>query len=117
MNESMIAKRYLREGEAIVRRNDKMVSAVERALKESSNRTLSKLDKVKLATVIENISNLMSLTESASHTEVSDIADKQEFLNLVVCTYAKSTLPASTMTFAMSQETSEYKQRSFIIEI
>ena len=106
MNESMIAKRYLREGEAIVRRNDKMVSAVERALKESSNRTLSKLDKVKLATVIENISNLMSLTESASHTEVSDIADKQEFLNLVVCTYAKSTLPASTMTFAMSQETS-----------
>lgn len=39
-------------------------------------------------------------------TQVTDIAKKAEFLNLVVTTWAKSTLPVSTMTFAMSQETS-----------
>ena len=106
MNEASLTKKFLKEGEAIVRRNEKLVSAVEKALKESSNRSLSALDKVKLATVIDNVTNLLMMNEADSHTEVSDIAKKQEFLNLVVCTWAKSTLPVSTMTFAQTQETS-----------
>lgn len=39
-------------------------------------------------------------------TQVTDIAKKAEFLNLVVTVWAKSTLPVATMTFAMTQETS-----------
>lgn len=106
MNEASLTQKFLKEGQAIVNRNSKLVSAVEKALKESSNRTLSALDKIKLATVIDNVSNLMMMNEADSHTEVSDIAKKQEFLNLVVCTWAKSTLPVATMTFAQTQETS-----------
>lgn len=106
MNEASLTRKYLKEGEAVVKRNEKLIASVEKALKESSNRTLSALDKIKLATVIDNTSNLLMMNESDEHTEVKDIAKKQEFLNLVVCTWAKSTLPVSTMTFAMSQETS-----------
>ena len=106
MNEASLTQKFLKEGQAIVNRNNKLVSAVEKALKESSNRNLSNLDKVKLATVIDNVSNLLMMNEADSHTEVKDIAKKQEFLNLVVCTWAKSTLPVATMTFAMTQETS-----------
>lgn len=106
MNEASLTQKFLKEGQAIVNRNSKLVSAVEKALKESSNRELSSLDKIKLATVIDNISNLMMMNEADSHTEVSDIAKKQEFLNLVVCTWAKSTLPVATMTFAQTQEVS-----------
>ena len=106
MNEASLTRKYLKEGEAVVKRNDKMIASVEKALKESSNRTLSALDKIKLATVIDNTSNLLMMNESDDHTEVKDIAKKQEFLNLVITTWAKSTLPVSTMTFAMSQETS-----------
>lgn len=106
MNEASLTQKYLKEGQAIVNRNSKLVSAVEKALKESSNRTLSSYDKIKLATVIDNVSNLMMMNEAEDHTEVSDIAKKQEFLNLVVCTWAKSTLPVATMTFAQTQETS-----------
>ena len=106
MNEASLTQKYLKEGQAIVNRNNKLVSAVEKALKESSNRTLSNYDKIKLATVIDNVSNLMMMNEAEDHTEVKDIAKKQEFLNLVVCTWAKSTLPVATMTFAQTQETS-----------
>lgn len=106
MNEASLTQKFLKEGQAIVNRNSKLVSAVEKALKESSNRELSSLDKIKLATVIDNVSNLMMMNEADSHTEVSDIAKKQEFLNLVVCTWAKSTLPVATMTFAQTQEVS-----------
>ena len=86
MNEASLTQKFLKEGQAIVQRNNKLVSAVEKALKESSNRTLSSFDKVKLATVIDNVSNLLMMNEAEGHTEVSDIAKKQEFLNLVVCT-------------------------------
>lgn len=106
MNEASLTQKFLKEGQAIVQRNNKLVSAVEKALKESSNRNLSSLDKIKLATVIDNVSNLLMMNEAEGHTEVADIAKKQEFLNLVVCTWAKSTLPVATMTFAMTQETS-----------
>jgi len=107
MNESQLIRKSLREGEAIVRRNERLISAVDKALKESNGRTLSQLDKIKLGSVIENTTNLLMLKEDDSHTEVYDIADKQEFLNLVVCTWAKSTLPFSTMTFSMKQRVSE----------
>ena len=105
MNEGKLAQRALKEGERVVRSQERLVSAVDRALKESSNRTLSQLDKVKLATVLNNVSNLMMLDE-ADGVQVTDIAKKSEFLNLVAVTWAKSTLPVSTMTFAMGQETS-----------
>lgn len=104
MNEQALISKVLKEGEALVKRQDRLVSAVDKVLKESG-RTMTTLDKVKLATVIDNVSNLMML-EEAEGTQVTDIAKKAEFLNLVVTTWAKSTLPVSTMTFAMSQETS-----------
>ena len=105
MNEAKITARLLKEGEAVVKSQEKLVSAVEKALKESCGRTMSQLDKVKLATVINNVSDLLMMNE-AEGTQITDIAKKAEFLNLVVTTWAKSTLPVSTMTFAMSQETS-----------
>ena len=104
MNEQALISRVLKEGEALVKRQDRLVSAVDKVLKESG-RTMTTLDKVKLATVIDNVSNLLMLDE-AEGTQITDIAKKAEFLNLVVTTWAKSTLPVSTMTFAMSQETS-----------
>lgn len=104
MNEQALVQKVLKEGEAIVKRQDRLVSAVDKVLKESG-RTMTTLDKVKLATVIDNVSNLLMMNE-AEGTQVTDIAKKAEFLNLVVTTWAKSTLPVSTMTFAMSQETS-----------
>lgn len=105
MNEAKITARILKEGEAVVKSQERLVSAVEKALKESCGRTMSQLDKVKLATVINNVSDLLMMNE-AEGTQITDIAKKAEFLNLVVTTWAKSTLPVSTMTFAMSQETS-----------
>lgn len=105
MNESALTRKVLKEGEATVKRQNRLVSAVEKALKESSNRVMTQLDKVKLATVINNVEDLLMINE-AEGTQVTDIAKKAEFLNLVVTTWAKSTLPVSTMTFAMTQETS-----------
>lgn len=105
MNEAQITAKILKEGEALVKGQERLVSAVEKALKESCGRTMSMLDKVKLATVINNVSDLLMLDE-AEGTQITDIAKKAEFLNLVVTTWAKSTLPVSTMTFAMTQETS-----------
>lgn len=84
MNEQALVQRFLKEGEAVVKRQDRLVSAVDKVLKESG-RTLTTLDKVKLATVIDNVSNLMMLNESEG-TQVTDIAKKAEFLNLVVTT-------------------------------
>ena len=104
MNEQALITKALKEGEAVVKRQDRLVSAVDKVLKESG-RTLTSLDKVKLATVIDNVTNLLML-EEADGVQVTDIAKKAEFLNLVVTTWAKSTLPVSTMTFAMGQETS-----------
>jgi hypothetical protein len=104
MNENGLIAKVLKEGEALVKRQDRLVSAVDKVLKESG-RTMTTLDKVKLATVIDNVSNLMMLNE-ADGTQVTDIAKKAEFLNLVVTVWAKSTLPVATMTFAMTQETS-----------
>ena len=105
MNEAQLTQRFLKEGENTIRSQERLVSAVDKALKESSGRTLSQFDKVKLATVINNVSDLMMMNE-AEGTQVTDIAKKAEFLNLVICTWAKSTLPQSTLTFAMGQETS-----------
>lgn len=105
MNVEQLTKKYLKEGEEVVKRQDRLVSAVEKALKESSNTTMTALDKIKMARVIDNVSDLLMLDE-AEGTQVTDIAKKAEFLNLVVTTYAKSTLPTATMTFAQDQETS-----------
>lgn len=105
MNESALTAKILKEGEAVVKRQDRLVNAVEKALKESCNRTLSTMDRVQLATVLDNVENLLMLNE-ADGTQVTDIAKKAEFLNLVTVVWAKSTLPVSTMQFAQDQETS-----------
>lgn len=84
MNEQALVQKVLKEGEAIVKRQDRLVSAVDKVLKESG-RTMTTLDKVKLATVIDNVSNLLMMNE-AEGTQVTDIAKKAEFLNLVVTT-------------------------------
>lgn len=85
MNEAKITARLLKEGEAVVKSQERLVSAVEKALKESCGRTMSQLDKVKLATVINNVSDLLMMNE-AEGTQITDIAKKAEFLNLVVTT-------------------------------
>ena len=59
MNEAQMIQRVLKEGEAIVKRQDRLVTAVEGVLKESG-KTMTTLDKVKLATVIDNVTNLIS---------------------------------------------------------
>lgn len=84
MNETQLITKILKEGEAVVKRQDRLVSAVDKVLKESG-RTLTSLDKIKLATVIDNVESLMMLNE-ADGTQVTDIAKKAEFLNLVVTT-------------------------------
>lgn len=63
MNENSLVAKVLKEGEALVKRQDRLVSAVDKVLKESG-RTMTRLDKVKLATVIDNVSNLMMLNEA-----------------------------------------------------
>lgn len=84
MNEQALITKALKEGEAVIKRQDRLVSAVDKVLKESG-RTLTSLDKVKLATVIDNVTNLLML-EEADGVQVTDIAKKAEFLNLVVTT-------------------------------
>lgn len=64
MNESQIISKVLKESEAMVKRNENMVNSVEKALKESCNRSLTSLDRVKLATVIDNVSNLLMMNEA-----------------------------------------------------
>ena len=63
MNEQALVQKVLKEGEAIVKRQDRLVSAVDKVLKESG-RTMTTLDKVKLATVIDNVSNLLMMNEA-----------------------------------------------------
>lgn len=79
---------YLVEGEAMVKKHARLISAVDRALKENANygRGLDSYRKVTLAQLLENTSNvydtMMKLNE-ANGVQVTDIAGKNDYLNLV----------------------------------
>lgn len=85
----VVDKMYLKEGEELVKKYDRMVSAVDKALKESAafGSGLDNEKKVSLAIMLDNVSRNFDanapkiLTESG--TQVTDIAKKNEYLNLV----------------------------------
>jgi len=85
----VVDKMYLKEGEELVKKHDRMISAVDKALKESAafGAGLDNERKVSLAIMLDNVSRHFDanapkvLTESG--TQVVDIAKKNEYLNLV----------------------------------
>ena len=85
----VVDKLYLKEGEELVKKHDRMISAVDKALKESAafGGGLDSERKVSLAIMLDNVSRHFDanapkvLTESG--TQVVDIAKKNEYLNLV----------------------------------
>lgn len=85
----IVDKMALKEGEALVKKHDRMISAVNKALKESAvyGGEMNSERKTNLAIMLENVSRQFDayapkvLTESG--TQVVDIAKKNEYLNLV----------------------------------
>lgn len=85
----VVDKLYLKECEELVKKHDRMISAVDKALKESAafGGGLDSERKVSLAIMLDNVSRHFDanapkvLTESG--TQVVDIAKKNEYLNLV----------------------------------
>lgn len=85
----VVDKMYLKEGEALVQKHSRMISAVDKALKESAafGSGLDAERKMSLAIMLDNVSRNFDanaprvLTESG--TQVVDIAKKNEYLNLV----------------------------------
>lgn len=85
----VVDKMYLKEGEALVQKHSRMISAVDKALKESAafGSGLDTERKMSLAIMLDNVSRNFDanaprvLTESG--TQVVDIAKKNEYLNLV----------------------------------
>lgn len=85
----VVDKMALKEGEELVKRHGRMISAVDKALKESAafGAGLDAEKKVNLAIMLDNVSRCFDanapkvLTESG--TQVVDIAKKNEYLNLV----------------------------------
>ena len=85
----VVDKIALKEGEALVKKHERMISAVDKALKESAafGNGLNSERKVSLAIMLDNVSRCFDanapkvLTEAG--TQVVDIAKKNEYLNLV----------------------------------
>ncbi len=85
----IVDKIALKEGEALVKKHERMISAVDKALKESAafGNGLDNERKVSLAVMLDNVSRCFDanapkvLTEAG--TQVVDIAKKNEYLNLV----------------------------------
>lgn len=79
---------YLIEGEAMVKKHSRLISAVDRALKENASygRGLDQYRKITLAQLLENTNNAYEyykkLNEAAG-VQVTDIAAKNDYLNLV----------------------------------
>ena len=84
----MNQNRYLIEGEAMVKKHSRLISAVDRALKENANygRGLDQYRKVSLAQMLENTANAydtMKRLNEANGVQVTDIAGKNDYLNLI----------------------------------
>jgi hypothetical protein len=85
----VVDKISLKEGEMLVKRHERMITAVDKALKESASfgEGLNQERKMSLAIMLDNVSKCFDanaprvLTESG--TQVVDIAKKNEYLNLV----------------------------------
>ena len=85
----VVDKMALKEGEALVKKHERMISAVDKALKESAafGTGLDTEKRMSLAIMLDNVSRHFDanapkvLTESG--TQVVDIAKKNEYLNLV----------------------------------
>ena len=79
---------YLIEGEAMVKKHSRLISAVDRALKENANygRGLDQYRKITLAQLLENTNNAYEYYKKlneANGVQVTDIAGKNDYLNLV----------------------------------
>lgn len=84
MNQSL----YLAEGAAMVKKHSRLINAVDRALKEcaSYSKGLDQTRKVVLAQLLENTSNAFDAKKAlmeAQGVQVTDIAGKNDYLNLV----------------------------------
>lgn len=84
----MQVREYLTENEHLLRKHSRMISAVNKALKENASygRELDEFKKSNLAVMLENVSHAFDvrakLTE-AQGTQVGDIAKKNDYLNLI----------------------------------
>lgn len=84
----MQVREYLTENEHLLRKHSRMISAVNKALKENANygRELDEFKKSNLAVMLENVSHAFDvrakLTE-AEGSQVGDIAKKNDYLNLI----------------------------------
>ena len=84
----MQVREYVTENEHLLRKHSRMISAVNKALKENANygRELDEFKKSNLAVMLENVSHAFDvrakLTE-AQGTQVGDIAKKNDYLNLI----------------------------------
>ena len=79
---------YLIEGQAMVKKHSRLISAVDRALKENASygRGLDQYRKITLATLLENTNNAYEYYKKlneAQGVQVTDIAGKNDYLNLV----------------------------------
>lgn len=85
----IVNKEYLSEGQALLKKHSRRISAVSKALKESAafGAELDNDKKISLAIMLENVSRDFDcrspkiMTESG--TQVVDIAKKNEYLNLI----------------------------------
>lgn len=79
---------YLIEGQAMVKKHSRLISAVDRALKENASygRGLDQYRKITLAQLLENTSQAYEYYKKlneAQGVQVTDIAGKNDYLNLV----------------------------------
>ena len=83
----MEVKTYLTENEHLLRKHNRVISAVNRALKENANygRELDTYKKTSLAIMLETVSHAFDVRAKLmeSGTQVGDIAKKNDYLNLI----------------------------------
>ena len=87
-----VDREALKEAEVLVKKHNKIISAMDKALKENAayGEGLNDEKKAKLAIMLENVSSLYELKApkmlTEAGTQVTDIAKKFEYLNLVAAT-------------------------------
>lgn len=84
----MEVKTYLTENEHLLRKHNRTISAVNRALKENASygKELDTYKKTSLAIMLETVSRAFDVRArlvEASGTQVADIAKKNDYLNLI----------------------------------
>lgn len=83
----MEVKTYLTENEHLLRKHNRVISAVNKALKENANygRELDTYKKTSLAIMLETVSHAFDVRARLveSGTQVGDVAKKNDYLNLI----------------------------------